>query len=341
MTNKIIVKENEAGERLDIFLAMAFSEYSRSYFSKLIKEELVKVNNSSVKASYLITCGDKIEINFVEEKSSDVLPEKIKLNIIYENDDVIVLNKQSGIVVHPAAGNKTGTLVNALLYHFPKIKEAVYQKENEISRQRPGLVHRLDKDTSGVMIVAKNSRAMHSLSRQIQSVSTPVSPMASQGGRPSLDGNRTIKKIYWALCCGWPKEDSGKLVSYLGRHPKNRKLIADIGEKKGKEAVSYYKVLHYFKDEHNNKISLIEFNIKTGRTHQIRVQISNLGCPVLGDNSYTNKSCLELSERLQIKRQLLHAKLLEITLPGDSKPSTFEAQLPEDFSNVLNLLRQQ
>lgn len=309
----------EAGERIDTFLAKEFPEHSRSYFNNLINNNKVLVNDKSVKSSYKLKAGDDVSIEFTESKETRELEaEKIPLDIIFENNDVIVINKQPGIVVHPAAGNKSGTLVNALLHHFPAITEAVYDKKSEVSKIRPGMVHRLDKDTSGVLIVAKNARAMHSLSRQIQ--------------------NRNVKKEYLALCYGWPKEKSEKLVSYLGRHPKNRKTIADIGKEKGKEAISFYRVKKYLSDKKGNKYSLIEFDIKTGRTHQIRVQSANMHHPVMGDSAYGNKLSIKLSYDLKIKRQLLHAKRLHITLPGDTKQTTFEAKIPEDFSRVVGWL---
>ena len=318
MIKKIKILEKEAGERLDVFLAITFPEYSRSYFSKLIKEGDITIDNKKSKSSYKINMGDEIIINFIESPQTDLLPEEIKLDIIYEDENVIVVNKQAGIVVHPAAGNFSGTLVNALLHHFPKISEAVYDKNSEVSRIRPGLVHRLDKDTSGALIVAKNPRAMHSLSRQIQ--------------------NRTVKKTYIALCYNWPKKASGELVSHLGRHPKNRKLIAHIGPTKGKEAISNYEALNYYEDDDHNKYCLIKFDIKTGRTHQIRVQTADMGSPVMGDKAYGNKKTLELSEKLGIKRQLLHAKTLSITLPGNTRPSIFDAPLPQDIKETLSRL---
>jgi len=320
MIKKINIKTDETGDRLDSYLAKQFSNLSRSYLAKQIKEGGVTVNSKLVKSSYKLNPLDQIELNFtIQQEEKRILPEKIDLDIIYEDENVIVLNKKPGIVVHPAAGNTKGTLVNALLQYFPKIKEAVYQKGNVVSEQRPGLVHRLDKDTSGIMIVAKNSRAMHSLSRQIQ--------------------NRTIKKIYWALCCGWPKNSKGRLINYLGRHPKNRKMIADIGKDKGKEAISDYEVLQYLEDKAGNRVSLIEFDIKTGRTHQIRVQANIIGTPVLGDSVYGDKHCINLSKKLNVERQMLHAKILEITLPGDQKKSVFKAPLPEDFNSRLENLK--
>lgn len=304
------------GERVDKFLSTVFSDYSRSYFINLINDKEVIVNGKSVKPSFILKDHDQIVINF-QENSIPLTPraEDINLNIIHEDENVIVINKQPGLVVHPASGNETGTLINALLNHFPDIKHAVYDKDSLVSQNRPGLVHRLDKDTSGVLIVAKNARAMHSLSRQIQ--------------------NRTVKKIYLGLCYGWPKNDSGQLISFLGRHPKNRKMIANIGEEKGREAITFYQVVEYLKigDE---KFSLIKFDLKTGRTHQIRVQASDMGNPILGDKFYGTKPSKKLSEKENVLRQLLHASSLTIQLPNETKPRTFEAQLPEDMKKMLD-----
>lgn len=318
---KVVKIISEAGERIDAFLAKEYPGHSRSYFGDLISSGKVFVNGKSVKASYKLKENDEITVELISEEEADELKaENIPLDIIFKNDDVIVLNKQPNIVVHPAAGNTTGTLVNALLYHFPKISEAVYDEDSEVSRIRPGMVHRLDKDTSGVLIVAKNVRAMHSLSRQIQ--------------------NRNVKKEYLALCYGWPKEESGKLLSYLGRHPKNRKMIANIGEEKGREAISFYKVKEYLSDKKGNKYSLIEFDIKTGRTHQIRVQAADMHHPVMGDSAYGTKSSIKLSHDLGAERQLLHAEKLSVTLPGDTKQTTFEAPVPKDFDRTLAKLSQ-
>lgn len=315
-TKIITIDSNEMGERIDKIISLRFPEYSRNYFLSLIKNKKVLVNNKSIKPSYIVKVGDNIDIEFLEKKEiGKAMGEKIDLNIIYEDDDVLVINKQPGIVVHPAAGHMDGTLVNAIVNHFPAIRDVVYDKTSAISLTRPGLVHRLDKDTSGVIIVAKNERSMRSLSKQIQ--------------------NRNVQKTYYAICFGRPKNDSGHLVSHLGRHPKNRKHIANIGEEHGKEAISDYSLIKHF-DTPYGKYSLIEFDIKTGRTHQIRVQASDMGNPVLGDNFYGNKLSNDLSSKLNIKRQLLHARKLEISLPGDPKKTTFKSPLPEDFESVLN-----
>lgn len=316
---KKIIYKNEIGERIDKFLAKEFSEFSRSYFEKLILDNRVLVNDQKIKSNQILKSDDKIAIDFAPEcETTDPVGQKIDLDIIFEDDNVIVLNKPAGLVVHPAAGHTENTLINALLNHFPRISEAVYDKENPISRLRPGLVHRLDKDTSGIMIVAKNERAIHSLSKQIQ--------------------NRTVKKIYIGLCYGWPKNERGRMRSFLGRHPKNRKKIAEISEEKGKEAITEYRVVENFTFK-KEKISLIEFDIMTGRTHQIRVQISSLGHPILGDDFYNNRASNKLSAKLNVYRQLLHAKSLSISLPGESKSKTFEAPLPEDFQLTLNSIK--
>lgn len=318
MKQTIIVDNNSNGIRLDQFLSSQFTDYSRNYFANLIKSGHVRVNGSAAKPSGKIKTNDKIDINFVEIEAIDLAPEKIPLEIIYEDQDVIVINKQAGLVVHPALSTKNGTLINALLAHFPQIKEAVYDKKSKVSLLRPGLVHRLDKDTSGAIIVAKNARSMHSLSRQIQ--------------------NRTVKKIYWALCAGWPKKDNGELVNFLGRSEKNRKEFTEVGESKGKKAISQYRVLDYLLTKDKQKVSLIEFDIKTGRTHQIRSQAKLAGFPVIGDAAYFNKASKEISLKYLATRQLLHSKSLTITLPGENKPRTFEAEIPEDFKRFLSEL---
>jgi len=320
-TTIIEVRSNQAGERLDKFLSNNFSDYSRAHFIKLISAGLVLINGLTRKPSYLMHTGDKVSITWRQEEGLKELEKEshIPLDIIFEDKNVIVLNKQAGVVVHPAAGHPKGTLVNALISHFPKIKEAVYNPKSETSLARPGLVHRLDKDTSGVMVIAKNVRSMYSLSKQIQ--------------------NRTVKKIYLGICYDWPQNDRGVLESFLGRHPKDRKKIANIGKEKGKEAVTFYKVIDYYYTADNQKVSLVKFDLKTGRTHQIRVQAADMHCPILGDTTYGNKPSTKLSEVLNIKRQLLHSHSLEVYLPGATKLTKFVAPLPNDLIKTLSLLR--
>ena len=316
MKQKIKIERTEGGNRIDSFLAKYYPDSSRSYLANKIKIGEITVNSKRVKPSYLLSAGDEIVLDLEDsKKSNQLIPQKIELNIIYEDNDVIVINKQPGIVVHPGAGNKDNTIANALLNYFPDIKDAVFEENNLISEGRPGIVHRLDKDTSGVMIIAKNKRAMHSLARQIQ--------------------NRTVQKEYVALCYGWPKNSEGHLVNYLGRHSANRKIMAEVGKEKGKEAISDYEVEKYlaFKDHH---ISLVRFTIHTGRTHQIRVQSKMMGTPVMGDLVYGTKESMKLSLLLGLERQMLHANRLTITLPGENKARTFIAPIPTDLENALD-----
>lgn len=316
MKNESLTFDQKNSCRIDQYLKEKYPDYSRAYFQNLIESGDILVNQKKTKPSQQLKIGDNIKINFVEKKpDADLKPEKIDLDIIYEDKKVIVINKQPGLVVHPAAGNKEGTLVNALLSHFPKIKSAVYDKNSEISKIRPGLVHRLDKDTSGVMIVAKNARAMHSLSRQIQ--------------------NRDVTKNYIALCFGVPKEKEGDLINHLGRHPKNRKIMAEVGSDKGKIAISQYQILETYLHRGRN-LSLLEFQIRTGRTHQIRVQSKLIGCPIIGDTVYGSRESIKISKEIGAERQMLHALVLSITLPSDNKPSNFTASVAKDFAAVIN-----
>lgn len=312
----VLSDDTEIGDRIDQYLAKKYPDYSRSYFNDLIKNSKVLVNEKTLKSSSKVKKNDKITIDFIETKKPDdrLIPEDIPLNIIYEDDDVLVVNKQPGLVVHPAAGNTQGTLVNALINYFPKIQDAVIEKGNAMSESRPGLVHRLDKDTSGVIIIAKNPRSMHSLSQHIQ--------------------HRNVKKYYFALCYNWPKNPTGHLVNYLGRNPKDRKMVAEVSQQKGKEAISDYEVVEYYKAKTGENVSLIKFDIKTGRTHQIRVQAQRINCPVLGDSVYGNKESLKLSESLKITRQMLHAYELCIPLLGQAEKKCFTAELPKDFKDA-------
>lgn len=304
-------------ERLDKFLTSRFSNYSRNYFQQLIESGNVLVNNKIQKSRYCLQKNDKIEINFIRFKEDISLkPSNIDLDIIFEDDDIIAINKQPGLVVHPAAGNPDGTLVNALINRYPRIVNAVFDKDSELSRNRPGIVHRLDKDTSGIILVAKNQRSLVSLSKQIK--------------------NRTVRKLYWALCYGWPKTKQGRIISYLGRNPKNRKEVTNIGSATGKEAISVYRVIKYLTDNKNNHYSIIEFNILTGRTHQIRYQAASINLPIMGDRVYGSKSSIKASDLHNIGRQMLHAKHIEFYLPGDTKLTSLEAPIPKDMKNVID-----
>jgi len=318
MKQELRVEKEDEGRRLDSFLREKLPTYSRSYFANLAKTNQVTINGKNEKPSYIVKTGDLIVISLIETGvPSEIKPEDIKLNIIYENQDVIVINKQPGLVVHPAVGNYKGTLVNALVNYLPKLKNVVRYASKNISLIRPCIVQRLDKDTSGVMIVAKNKEALTYLSEQIK--------------------KRAVTKKYLALCYGWPKEDEKMLVNYLGRDPKNRLRYTDVGKEKGREAISYYRVINYFTFKEDEKASLIEFDIKTGRTHQIRIQSKLLKCPVLGDRLYGHKESIKMSKLLNIERQLLHSSSLSLILP-QKEEKTFTAPLPDDFVAVIGRL---
>lgn len=310
--------DKSPGIRLDSFLASKI-DISRSTLAESIKTGDIKVNNLITKPSYKLKPGDKINgFASVTDNSIELKPEHRKLDIIFENDDVIVINKPAGMPVHPGAGNSSGTLVNYLIGYLPSIKSAVNDLNDEYESVRPGIIHRLDKDTSGVLVVAKNARALSSVSKQIK--------------------NRKVKKVYLAICQGWPKEERGELRNCIGRSTKNRKLMAEVEEGRGKEAISVYKVLKYLRDKKNNYLSLLEFNIKTGRTHQIRIQSKIAGFPVIGDSFYGGRGNKQISEFHGASRQMLHARSIDFFLPGETKISHFEAPIPTDMQTILDSL---
>lgn len=312
--------EEDQPVRLDLFLAQNFSDLSRSQIQLSIEQGLVKVNGVVQKSKYKLKSGDIIDYRIVDREIdiSDIPPQDIPLNIIFENEDVIVINKQAGISSHPTPDQKTGTLVNALLYQFGEIKEAVYDSTNKKSRIRAGIVHRLDKDTTGVMIIAKNSTALRSLSLQMK--------------------HRSVDKYYLGLCYGFPDKGKGELTNFLGRDPAYRKRFTEVGESKGKKAITKFEILKRFVTDENDPVSLIQFKILTGRTHQIRAQMLLHGYPVLGDAIYHNFKSNEISHQMRIGRQLLHSYRLRITLPHQNIPSIFEAPVPFDFEEILNVL---
>lgn len=291
-------KEDE-GKRIDVFLA-AELDYTRSYIKKLIVDGLVFVNGKTVKPSYKVKENDEVVVNIPEAEKIDVLPENIPLDILYEDDDIIVINKPQGMVVHPAPGNYSGTLVNALLYHCKNLSGI-----NGILR--PGIVHRLDKDTSGVMVVAKNDKAHISLSNQIK--------------------ERSVFKKYVAIVEGVIKDEEGKIEAPIGRHPVDRKKMAVIED--GRYALTLYKVLERFKEN-----TLVEAVIKTGRTHQIRVHMAFIGHPVVGDPVYGFKK-----QKFKLEGQALHSSILGFVHPTKGVYMEFEAPLPEYFKKLIEFLR--
>ena len=293
---EIIVEENDK-KRIDAFLADK-TEFSRVAIQRLIEEEKITVNGRNVKASYKVQNGDKIIIQIVEAKETSLEAQNIPLEVLYEDDDIIVINKPKGMVVHPANGNPDGTLVNAVM---AICKESLSGIGGEI---RPGIVHRLDKDTSGAIIVAKNDKAHINLSEQIK--------------------NHEVEKTYIALVRGAVPENEATINMPIGRSTKDRKKMAVT--KSGKNAVTHFKVLKRY-----NNYTLLEVKIETGRTHQIRVHLSEIGHPIIGDNVYSNGK-----NEWGIEGQCLHAKSIKFRHPISQKEMFIEAPLPEYFFNIIN-----
>ena len=284
------------GERLDKYIA-AQCQISRSYAQKLIDDGQVAVNGHAAKASQKLNTGDNIVVSIPPPSPISLAPEDIPLKVVYEDKDLIVVDKPAGLLVHPAAGQHTGTLVNAILARCPDLGEIN-------GSVRPGIVHRLDKDTSGVMMVAKNDAAQRSLSRQIK--------------------QRSIKKGYLALVLGHLTPERGAIDAPIGRHPKDRKRMAVVSG--GREARTEYKVIKYFDD-----YTLVEAMPETGRTHQIRVHFAAIGHPIFGDHIYGKRSPL-------LGRQFLHAHRLGFKLPSSGEFVEFRAELPPDLEEVLKQL---
>ncbi len=291
---------NEEDLRLDTYISSKYENLSRTMIQKLIEDGNVLVNDKPKKISYKIKMGDNIKIYFPEAKEVDIKPQEIPLEIIYEDNDIIVVNKPKGLVVHPANGNPDGTLVNAIM---ALCKNSLSGIGGEI---RPGIVHRLDKDTSGLLIVAKNDLAHINLSNQIK--------------------ERQVKKIYIALVRGIIKEDYATINMPIGRSTVDRKKMAV--RKDGKEAITHFKVLKRYKN-----YTLLEIKIDTGRTHQIRVHMAEIGHPVVGDMVYSNGK-----NEFDVKGQMLHAKSLDFKHPITGKEMHLEAEVPEYFKEVLKKL---
>lgn len=297
---RIIITENEAGMRADVALAQLL-EITRSNMQKLLEEGRAVRGQKVIKSNYRVKAGEEILVNLPEPQPLDVQPEDIPLDIIYEDDDVVVVNKARGMVVHPAAGNYNGTLVNALLYHCKNLSGI-----NGVIR--PGIVHRLDKDTSGIMICAKNDSAHLSLSEQIQS--------------------KTAQRTYLAVVRGNVKNDSGIIETQIARDKNDRKKMAVVTEG-GRQAITEYEVAERF-----GKYTVVKCRLKTGRTHQIRVHMEYLGYPLVGDPKYS-----PMKTPFAINGQALHSLTLSFTHPRTGERLTFEASLPEDMKKILTRLR--
>lgn len=297
---EFIVKDDEAGKRIDSYLSNKDDEISRVAVQRLIKNDKILVNGKSTKASYKVQKNDSIKVEEEKPKEISLKPQDIPVEIIYEDKDIIVVNKPKGMVVHPANGNPDGTLVNSLM---SICKDSLSGIGGEI---RPGIVHRLDKDTSGVIVVAKNDKAHINLSEQIK--------------------NHKVEKTYIALVKGVVKANEATIDMPIGRSTKDRKKMAVT--KTGKNAITHFKVIKRF---HN--YTLLEVKIETGRTHQIRVHLSQIGYPIVGDTTYSNGK-----NEWGIKGQCLHAKSLKFKHPITGKEMFLEAKMPEYFEEVINEL---
>lgn len=298
-----IIKEIDKKERLDKYVLDKIPDITRSYIKILIDEGYITVNNKKVKSGYSLKNGDIIEVTIKEESISDIKPENIPLNIIYEDDDIIIVNKQKGMVVHPANGNYTGTLVNSLMYSH---KDKLSGINGDI---RPGIVHRIDKDTSGILVVAKNDNAHKKLSDVFKV--------------------HDIKREYVALVKGIVKEDKFTIDLPIGRSIKDRKKMA-VTNKNCRNAITHIEVLKRY---YNSNVTLVKATLETGRTHQIRVHMSYIHHPLVGDEVYGKKD-----SKFKVSGQMLHAKLLGFNHPITEKYMEFDSNLPEEFTNILTSL---
>ena len=295
--------DKPTSERLDKFLTENLPEFSRSRIQGLIADGFVDVDGLAArKAGQSLETGSALTIRIPPPAPTELIAEQIPLDIVFENEVLLVVNKPAGMVVHPAAGHASGTLVNAVLGYDTDL-------EGIGGEERPGVVHRLDKDTSGLILLAKNERAHRWLQDQFRL--------------------RKVGKTYLALVEGRPPTPFGRVEAHIGRDPKNRKRMAVVTASKGREAISEYKTLEVFKNH-----TLLEFHPLTGRTHQIRLHCAFLKCPIVGDEVYGRKTSL-----IVLKRHFLHAYRLKIILPDEAEPRTFEARLPDDLNHILESLR--
>jgi 23S rRNA pseudouridine1911/1915/1917 synthase len=296
------VESEDIGKRLDVFISEELEDMSRSAVQKLIESGNISVNNRSVNKNYKLRDGDIIELERPLPVSLDILPENIPLDILYEDDDLIVVNKPQGMVVHPAPGHYSGTLVNALMYHCGDNLSGI----NGVLR--PGIVHRIDKDTSGILVSAKSDLAHNSLSAQL--------------------AEHSMRRIYNAIVYNGFKEESGTVDKCIARSQNDRKKMA-VTEHGGRRAVTHYRVL-----ENLSKFAHLELQLETGRTHQIRVHMSHIGHPLLGDEVYGPKK-----SPFNTQGQVLHAKVLGFIHPRSGEYMEFETELPDYFKQLINILR--
>ena len=316
---KFLVNEINSGERIDIYLSKKINFLTRSFIKKLIEKNGVLLNKKKTQTSSIkVKVNDEVLIDIIKEKKDRILPKKMNLDIIFEDKDIIVLNKSKGMVVHPGAGNFENTLVNGLIY---KYKKQLSDVNGEI---RPGIVHRIDKDTSGLLVVAKNNISHSKLGKQFS--------------------DHSIKRKYQCLIWGVVRPLKGKIISLIARSKKNRQLMT-VSEINGKKAITNYKTIKVFNVKDIPKISLIECELETGRTHQIRVHLKYKGASIIGDNQYGKKNIKfkkidkNFSKILSnVNGQILHAATLNFVHPTKKKWLNFEAPLPTEFKKMLNLL---
>lgn len=295
--------DQSLGQRLDIYLVSRLPEFSRSRLQGLIKDGFVRIDGQVItKPSRELELGEQVQLRIPPPAPVGLKGEDIQLDIVFENHDLLVVNKPAGMVVHPSPGHDRGTLVHAVLGHAPDIAGIG-------GEERPGIVHRLDKDTSGLIVIAKNEQTHRALQDQFR--------------------NRSVEKIYLALVDGAPPTPAGRVETPIGRNTSHRKLMGVVPLEKGRQAVTEYRTLERFPAH-----TLLEIHPLTGRTHQIRVHLAFLGCPVVGDGVYGKRR-----PTLEIGRQFLHAARLKIALPGEATPRDFEARLPDDLLQVLETLR--
>ena len=302
-TESFEVQFEQEGERLDKFLSTIYPDFSRAFFQKLIKNQKVWVNDQNQKASFPVHTDDLVKIEIPDAVETTIVPEDIPLDILYEDQDLLIVNKPKGMVVHPSAGHYTGTLVNAIMYHC---KDSLSGINGEI---RPGIVHRIDMDTTGSLIVCKNDEAHVDIAQQIK--------------------EHSVNRIYVGIVCGNVKDDEGTIEGPIGRHPIERKKMA-INEKNGKPAITHYKVLERF-----GNYTYMQFKLETGRTHQIRVHMASIGHPLLGDALYSsNRSTFK-----NLQAQTLHAQPIGFIHPKTGEYMEFSAPLPEYFKKLLSILQ--
>ncbi len=318
-TIEFFVNKKNNGERLDVFLSKEISYLTRSYIKKLIEKENVSLNKlKNTSPSTKLKTNDKIVINIIKSENFKLVPSKIKLDIIFEDKDLLIINKPKGLVVHPGAGNHTNTLVNALIYKY----------KNDLSdingSLRPGIVHRIDKETSGLLVVAKNNISHSNLGKQFS--------------------DHSIKRKYQCLAWGIIRPLNGRIETLISRNKKNRQLMT-VSDISGKKAITNYKTIKVFNIKDIPKISLIECELETGRTHQIRVHLKYKGTSLLGDKQYGKKNIKFkkinkefFSKLTRLNGQALHAKTLEFVHPTNNKIVSFKSKLPVDFKKTLDLL---